>query len=76
VANKKRVDTAEEEPKVDAEEIERRFDMMDRRLDNIDSIVSAVVERVMTQPITINLVCPHCGKNVEVALIGNKKPGR
>jgi len=76
VADKKRVDTAEEEPKIDAGEIERRFDMMDRRLDNIDSIVSAVVERVMTQPITINLVCPHCGKNVEVALIGNRKPGR
>ncbi len=76
MADKKRVDTVEEEPKVDAGEIERRFDMMDRRLDNIDSIVSAVVERVMTQPITINLVCPHCGKNVEIALIGNRKPGR
>ncbi len=76
MADKKRADTAEEEPKVDAGEIERRFEMMDRRLDNIDSIVSAVVERVMTQAITVNLVCPHCGRNVEIALIGTKKPGK
>jgi hypothetical protein len=76
VADKKRVETAEDEPRIDAEEIERRFDMMDRRLDNIDSIVSAVVERVMNQAVIINLVCPHCGKNVEIALIGNRKPGR
>jgi hypothetical protein len=56
------------------ENFERRLDMLDRRLDDIDSMVSAVIERVMSQPININISCPNCGKNVEVALIGNKKP--
>lgn len=56
------------------ENFERRLDMLDRRLDDIDSMVSAVIERVMSQPININVSCPYCGKNVEIALIGNKKP--
>ena len=56
------------------ENIKRRLDMLDRRLDDIDSMVSAVIERVMSQPININITCPNCGRNVEIALIGNKKP--
>ena len=56
------------------ENIERRLDMLDRRLDDIDSMVSAVIERVMSQPITVEVACPNCGKNIEIALIGNKKP--
>jgi hypothetical protein len=56
------------------ENLERRLDMLDRRLDDIDSMVSAVIERVMSQPINISIGCPNCGKSVEVALIGNKKP--
>ena len=55
--------------------IKRRLGMLDRRLDDIDSMVSAVIERVMSQPITINVTCPNCGKNIDIALIGNKKPG-
>ena len=58
----------------DIENIKRRLGMLDRRLDDIDSMVSAVIERVMSQPITINVTCPNCGKNIEIALIGNKKP--
>lgn len=57
------------------ENIKRRLGMLDRRLDDIDSMVSAVIERVMSQPITINVTCPNCGKNIDIALIGNKKPG-
>ena len=56
------------------ENIKRRLDMLDRRLDDIDSMVSAVIERVMSQPITVEVTCPNCGKNIEIALIGNKKP--
>jgi len=64
------------DPVLDTEDVKRRFDMVDQRLDNIDSIVSAVVERVMSQPLTINITCPHCGGNVEIALIGSKKPSK
>ena len=50
------------------------LDMLDQRLDNIDSVVTAVVERVMSQPVTLNITCPHCGKNVEITMIGKGKP--
>jgi hypothetical protein len=57
------------------ERVKRRLDMLDQRLDNIDSMVTAVAERVMRQPLTLNIICPHCGKNIEIALIGQNKPG-
>ncbi len=56
------------------EHLKRRLDMLDQRLDNIDSVVTAVVERVMNQPITLNITCPNCGKNIEIAIIGGHKP--
>ena len=58
------------------EHIKRRLDMLDQRLDNIDSIVTAVAERVMNQPITLNITCPNCGQNIEIAIIGSRKPMR
>jgi formylmethanofuran dehydrogenase subunit E len=58
----------------DLEKIEQRLDMLDERMDNIDSIVSAVAERVMKQPITFNVTCNKCGNKIEIALIGIEKP--
>ena len=65
-----------EEQKLDTERINKRLDMLDQRLDNIDSVVSAVVERVMRQPITFNVTCSKCGQNLEIALIGIEKPNK
>lgn len=65
-----------EETASDIEHIKKRLDMLDQRLDNIDSVVTALVERVMSQPITLNLTCPQCGKNMEIAIIGKEKPTR
>ena len=58
----------------DIEQVKRRMDMLDQRLDNIDSMVTAVAERIMHQPLTINVVCPKCGQNVEIAVLGTEKP--
>jgi hypothetical protein len=58
----------------DFERLKQKVEIMDERLDNIDSVLSAVAERIMKQPITINLSCPHCGKDIEVALVGQQKP--
>jgi hypothetical protein len=58
----------------DFERLKQRVEIMDMRLDNIDSVLTAVAERIMKQPVTINLNCPHCGKNIEVALVGQQKP--
>jgi len=74
LAKEKPVIKGQQQIQSSVEKLERRQDMLDRRLDDIDSMVSAVIERVMSQPININISCPSCGKNVEVALIGNKKP--
>lgn len=58
----------------DAENLRERMDIMDERLDNINSVLSAVAERIMKQPISIHLNCPHCGKDIEIALVGQNKP--
>ncbi len=63
-----------QEQALDIEQIKRRLDMLDQRLDNIDSMVTAVAERVMRQPITLNITCPNCGRNIEIAIIGSEKP--
>ena len=61
---------------VNLERLEKRLDMLDNRLDNVDSIVSAVAERVMKQPITFNVTCSKCGQKIEIAIIGTEKPTR
>ena len=61
---------------VNLERLEKRLDMLDGRLDNVDSIVSAVAERVMKQPITFNVTCTKCGQKIEIAIIGTEKPTR
>jgi len=60
----------------DIERIKQRLDMLDNRLDSIDSMVTAVAERIMLQPVVLNVICPHCGKNIEIAVIGSAKPGK
>ena len=60
----------------DIEKIKRRLDMLDERLDSIDTMVTAVAERIMNQPATLNITCPRCGKNIEIALMGSERPTR
>jgi len=58
----------------DPERLKDRLDLLDERLDNIDSVLSAVAERIMKQPASLILTCPHCGKNIEISLVGQQKP--
>ena len=64
------------EQALDIQHIKQRLDILDQRLDNIDTMVSAVAERVMSQPITLNITCPQCGKNIEIAIVSSQKPRR
>ncbi len=57
-------------------QLQERLDVLDRRLDDIDSMVTAVAERVMSQPIIFNITCPRCGREIEVSLIGVHKPAK
>lgn len=67
-------DNLEEDNSSEVRKLEQQIEALDRRLDNIDSMVSAVAERVMSRPLVINVTCPHCGKGIEIALIGTEKP--
>jgi hypothetical protein len=64
----------EETHEVDLVKLEKRLDMLDDRIDNVDSIVTTVAERIMKQPITVTITCSHCGHKVEIALLGVEKP--
>jgi len=66
--------TAAGEQALDIDKLKRRLDMLDQRLDNIDSTVTAIAERVTRQPISINVSCPRCGREIEIALLGVEKP--
>lgn len=65
-----------EEQALDIQRIKQRLDTLDLRLDNIDSMVTAVAERVMSQLVTLDITCPHCRKSIEIAIAGNQKPRR
>jgi tetrahydromethanopterin S-methyltransferase subunit G len=74
LAKEKVSNLADREQAPDIDHFKKRLDMLDQRLDNIDSIVTAVVERVMKQPVTFNITCSKCGRNIEIALVGIEKP--
>ncbi len=63
------------EPVQDISQLRKRLDMLDQRLDNIDSMLTVVAERVLKQAVTLNVTCPGCGRNIEIAIIGTDKPG-
>ena len=57
------------------DQLEKRLEMLDQRLDNIDSVVTALVERVMKQPVSIDVACPKCGSVVQIMLTSSTKIG-
>lgn len=61
---------------LEIERIKKTLDMLDDRLDNMDSVISAVVERMTKHFIAFNLTCPHCGKAIEINLSGTEKVKR
>ncbi len=66
--------TASSESSQEIDRLHKRFNLLDQRLDNLDTMVTAVVERVMSQPISLNVTCPRCGHIMEIILSGVHKP--
>lgn len=61
---------------IEQRKLAERIEMLDQRLDNIDSVVTTLVERVMRQTVTMHLSCPSCGKPVEMSLTGTVRIGK
>lgn len=55
------------------QQVEKQIEMLNNRLDNMDSIVTALVERVMKQPVTIEITCPKCDTVIQVMLTSSVK---
>lgn len=55
------------------EQLTRRVKMLDDRLDNLDSIVTSLVQRVMEKPLTIEMYCPKCGSQIEIGVTSNAR---
>jgi tetrahydromethanopterin S-methyltransferase subunit G len=53
-------------PDRDMGQLIKRLDMLDERLDNIDSIVTSLIERVMGRPLLMEVTCPNCGQTVQI----------
>jgi len=50
----------------DIGQLVKRLDMLDERLDNMDSIVTSLIERVMARPLVIEVTCPNCGQTIQI----------
>lgn len=74
MAEEEKTSSVSTEQALGIERLAQRLNMLDQRLDSIDSMVTAVAERVMSQPITFVVTCPKCGRRIEITLIGNEKP--
>ena len=53
-------------PDRDTGQVIKRLEMLDERLDNIDSIVTSLVERVMARPLLMEVTCHNCGQTVQI----------
>ena len=54
------------EQAIEVEQIVKRLDILNHRLDNMDSVITSLVERVMAKPLTIEVTCPKCGEIIQI----------
>ena len=66
-------DKAVVEEELSLEQLKKRLDNLNARLDAIDSIVSAVAERIVNRPVRLEIACPNCGKVIDIGVVGDGK---
>ena len=71
MAQKTKIKTKEKE--LNLEQLQGRIDLLDQRLDALDTMITAIAERIMRQPISIVITCPNCGRSIDITLVGNEK---
>jgi hypothetical protein len=62
---------AEVTPELAVEQVNRRLHMLDERLDNMDTVITSLVERVMEKPLTMEISCPKCGQTIQINITSN-----
>lgn len=67
----KRDPIAEVTPELAMEQVNRHLDMLDERLDNMDTVITSLVERVMEKPLTMEISCPKCGQTIQINITSN-----
>ena len=60
-------------PKPDIEQMNRQLRILDERLDNMDSVITSLVQRVMHQPLTLEISCPKCGQIIQINITSNAR---
>lgn len=55
------------------QQVNKRLEMLDKRLDNMDSVITSLVERVMHQPLTLEVSCPKCGQSIQINITSNAR---
>ena len=55
------------------EQLKKRLDSLEARLDSIDSMVTAVAERIVKQPLSVTITCPNCSRIIEIGVVGNDR---
>ena len=55
------------------EQVSRRLIMLDERLDNLDSVVTSLVEKVMRPPLVMEISCPKCGQMIQINVTCNAR---
>ena len=66
VSRDKRGPVVQVDRDLDVKQIARRLDMLDERLDNMDTVITSLVERVMGRPLIVEIPCPQCGQIIQV----------
>jgi len=61
------------EKELSPERLKKRLDSLEARFDSIDSMVTAVAERIVKQPLGVTITCPNCGRIIEIGVVGNEK---
>lgn len=60
-------------PELAIKQVDRHLKMLEERLDNMDSIITSLVERVMQQPLTLEISCPKCGQTIQINITSNAR---
>ena len=51
---------------LEMEQAIKRLDMLNHRLDSMDSVITSLVERVMARPLNMEVTCPKCGEIIQI----------